>query len=1066
MANITVTNTNDSGAGSLRDAIAKANTGDTILFASNLANQTITLTSGQLLVRNGKNLTFDGSGAANLTISGNNTSRVLFTQDGVNITLKNLIFANGNAQQTTTDDGKGGGVKVGAFCNATVINCQFNNNTGVQGGGLQLGFSTDATVTNSSFNQNDGSVTNNGFSAGGISNENNGSLSVTNSTFTNNKGNVGGGIYSLLSPLTVENCVFLNNNSKFGGGAIFTDGANPSGSNPNSSTVGGTVKISGSLFDGNTALAHGGRLYLYIYNPDQLIIQNSTIINNKVTADSNGVAEGGGLRANGNVTLTNVTFANNTSDKQGGGLWLDGDTTSQNAVININNNTFSGNQADTGGAVNINPSASATVNVVNSTFADNYAKTNGGAFWNPSQQKITVKNSIFDTNTANNSLGYGQQSSYPLTDGGGNIEFPNPVTANNSKITANALLVDPLLDPLTKISVVINGVTQNLWVRPLQPGSPAINAGVAGATTTDELGVLRDSQPDIGAVEFVNTAKAGVIITETGGITNVVESGVGNTDSYSVVLKSQPTANVNIAINTDTQLNTNPKTLIFTPQNWNIAQNVTLTAVNDFISQGNRLDPIQHTVTSTDSQYNGIAVSPVVVNIADNDTAGVIITSTGTSLNVTEGGATDSYSVVLKSQPTANVSIAIKTDNQLTTSSQTLTFTTQNWNVAQTVTVTAVNDSIAQGNRLDTIQHTATSTDSKYNAIAINPVQVNITDNDTPGVTITKTGGSLNVIEGGATDNYSIVLNSQPTANVSIAIKTDNQLTISNQTLTFTTQNWNVAQNITVAAVNDSLAQGNRQNTIQHTATSTDSKYNKIAVNPILVNITDNDTAGVIVTETNGNTTVTKGGTTDSYSIVLKSQPTADVNIAIKNTNQITTNVQTLTFTTQNWNIAQNVVVTAINNPVAQGNSQGTIQNIVTSSDSKYNGILASQVQVNVIDPYTPGVIITATGTSLNVTEGGATDSYSVVLKSQPTATVNVAVKTDNQLTTNPQTLTFTTQNWNVAQTVNVTAVNNPVAQGNRQNTIQHTVTSNDSKYNAIAVNSVQVNITDPILQV
>src|SRR4028119_72286 len=76
LATIQVTNANDSGAGSLRDAITKARAGDTITFASTLASKTITLTKGQLEIPAGKNLTIDGAAASGLSISGNNSSRV------------------------------------------------------------------------------------------------------------------------------------------------------------------------------------------------------------------------------------------------------------------------------------------------------------------------------------------------------------------------------------------------------------------------------------------------------------------------------------------------------------------------------------------------------------------------------------------------------------------------------------------------------------------------------------------------------------------------------------------------------------------------------------------------------------------------------------------------------------------------------------------------------------------------------------------------------------------------------------------------------------------------------
>ena len=83
MATITVTNLNDSGAGSLRDALGNASSGDAITFAPNLAGGTLILTSGELDIT--KTLTIngdlDGNGSPDITISGNNASRV-FDEDG------------------------------------------------------------------------------------------------------------------------------------------------------------------------------------------------------------------------------------------------------------------------------------------------------------------------------------------------------------------------------------------------------------------------------------------------------------------------------------------------------------------------------------------------------------------------------------------------------------------------------------------------------------------------------------------------------------------------------------------------------------------------------------------------------------------------------------------------------------------------------------------------------------------------------------------------------------------------------------------------------------------------
>ncbi|MDZ8257721.1 DUF4114 domain-containing protein [Nostoc sp. ChiQUE01b] len=154
---------------------------------------------------------------------------------------------------------------------------------------------------------------------------------------------------------------------------------------------------------------------------------------------------------------------------------------------------------------------------------------------------------------------------------------------------------------------------------------------------------------------------------------------------------------------------------------------VSITSKDDFVAQGDRNDLIvQFKISSSTEIY----VVGVEVTIKDNDTAGVTITETLGNTAVTEGGATDSYSVVLTSQPTANVTVNLNGEEQLSFNTTTLTFTPQNWNVAQAVTVTAVDDGLIEGNHTQTISHTATSADASYGGISISSVNVNITDND------------------------------------------------------------------------------------------------------------------------------------------------------------------------------------------------------------------------------------------------------------------------------------------------------------------------------------------------
>lgn len=514
MATITVNNTNDSGAGSLREAIADANSGDTIQFNSSLANQKITLTSGQLEID--KNLTIDGGNARGLTISGNNASRVInleLTPDfqPTSLTVKNLTVADGKT--TAPDkDGAGAGIRAGQDSTLVVQNTNFINNTagGLGGGAIYSGYRSNATITNSKFDGNDASrALRDAFGqlsehAGGailIWSESN--LTVKGSDFTNNKGVNGGAINNLLSNLTIEKSTFKNNDSTPGsssnkgyGGAIYTDGA----SNRDGFTS-GTIKISKSTFEGNKGAGQGGGLFLFAYPPDKIEIDKTKIIGNEVISNSSGDSLGGGLRAGNSseLTITNTTFANNKAVSQGGGMWV-----GENTPVNLTNSTFSGNRSEGG---NVSLAGAMTLytptTIVNSTFADNYAGFQGGVFWGDAGS--TVTNSIFSNNDAGNTFNSKDQTGWQLNDGGGNIQFPskNPNDSTDLNITANITIADPKLGELQEI----NGVL----VRPLLTGSPAIDTGVgAGAPTTDQRGQNRpvdgdengSAIADSGAYEF------------------------------------------------------------------------------------------------------------------------------------------------------------------------------------------------------------------------------------------------------------------------------------------------------------------------------------------------------------------------------------------------------------------------------------------------------------------------------------------------------------------------------------------------------------------------------------
>ena len=100
-ATLTVTNNNNSGPGSLRQAIADANSGDTITFDPGILPGTITLTSGSYLIVD-KDLTIDGPGASDLAIDGNNASRVFLISGGT-VAISDVTIQNGSVSETAAE---------------------------------------------------------------------------------------------------------------------------------------------------------------------------------------------------------------------------------------------------------------------------------------------------------------------------------------------------------------------------------------------------------------------------------------------------------------------------------------------------------------------------------------------------------------------------------------------------------------------------------------------------------------------------------------------------------------------------------------------------------------------------------------------------------------------------------------------------------------------------------------------------------------------------------------------------------------------------------------------------
>ena len=457
-ATITVTNANDGEPGSLRQALANANDGDTIVFDASVLG--IPVVFGELVVD--KSVTISGPGANTFPVDAYGRSRVFHITNGATVSISGLLIINGQTEE------RGAGI-LNDHSTLTVNNCTIlNNSVGYDLGG---GICNDGSFGSANLEINNSTLFGNpsGNRGGGIYNNGvSGSATVTinNSTVRANvAGGAGGGIYNDgtqgNATLTIDNSILHDNAATYGGsrgGAIFNEGSEGTA----------TVTISNSVLSGNSSSNKGGAIYSTgTDGSETLEINNSTLSGNSTGGSGGGISiDALGFSARDMLTINNSTL-NGNSANTGGGISNSADGLAFTTVT-ISNSTLSGNSASGagGGISNGGPHGRETLIINNSTLSGNSASIGGGIVnadsWGGAN--LTIGNTILKTGAS-----------------GENIYVDGPVTSlgyNLSSDDAGGALTgigdqintDPMLGPLQD-----NGGPT--FTHALLTGSPAIDSG-------------------------------------------------------------------------------------------------------------------------------------------------------------------------------------------------------------------------------------------------------------------------------------------------------------------------------------------------------------------------------------------------------------------------------------------------------------------------------------------------------------------------------------------------------------------------------------------------------------
>ncbi|KAG3237801.1 hypothetical protein PI124_g17218, partial [Phytophthora idaei] len=231
-----------------------------------------------------------------------------------------------------------------------------------------------------------------------------------------------------------------------------------------------------------------------------------------------------------------------------------------------------------------------------------------------------------------------------------------------------------------------------------------------------------------------------------------------------------------------------------------------------------------------------VAVASISASTTTQRTSQVVTVTFGaiqlsaTSLSLTEG-ASGALTLVMLSAPLNPVTVTVTSTitTKAVTVPATATFTATDWNVAKIIQIQAVNNFLEDANAVATITGATASTDAVYSGFSIPTVTVEVLNDDVSGFAVYQgssktTAPALVVAEGHVfTDTYNIILQAQPTADVSVAFSTSLAiLLVSPTSVTFTAANWNVSKAITVAADDNFAVDGDRTATLSAAVTSTD----------------------------------------------------------------------------------------------------------------------------------------------------------------------------------------------------------------------------------------------------
>ncbi|MBF2760733.1 MAG: hypothetical protein ISN28_10790 [Ectothiorhodospiraceae bacterium AqS1] len=476
----------------------------------------------------------------------------------------------------------------------------------------------------------------------------------------------------------------------------------------------------------------------------------------------------------------------------------------------------------------------------------------------------------------------------------------------------------------------------------------------------------------------------------------------GSAGTFTVALETAPAVGDDATISVssgDTAVATvSPATLTFTSSNYGTAQTVTVTPVQD-------ADGLDGTVTitvSSDSNYEADAETKGI-SVIDDDRS-IILTDASA---LTEGsGSTGTFDVTLETAPASGVDAMLS----VTSGDTGLTFNASDYDTPKTVTLTPKDDADGTDESV-TIIFAATS------GYATSDATKSIAVNDDDGA-IDISSAAVTIIEGGSAGRFTVELGAPPASSATLSVTSADTgaVTVSPATLTFTASDYDTAQPVTVTPVQD--ADGADESANITVAATGGSGYTDLNETKSIV--VEDDDATIDVSSADA---IVDEGSTGRFTVNLGTDPKGSVTLSVtsSDTDVVTVSPTTLTFDASDYDTAQPVILTSVDN-----DEDGTDESVTITLSVTGGGYRASDETKSITVRDDDGDI-EISGAAISITEGGSTGTFTVELLAPPASSAVLSVTSGDTgaVRVSPQTLTFNTSDkpYDTAQTVTVKPV-------------------------------------------